>query len=154
MSRAVLGELGRAADSARGRAAVVAALVLLFGVVAVTPSPLGAPIRRLANVGAHRSDPNSPDPIYDTTINGAAIQRAARLVDGRGTYYLAYGRADPQLAHDLPDSASLYFPPAIMTTDPAEADWVLAYHVQPPADIQVTRRIRVGAGVWLIRTEP
>jgi hypothetical protein len=105
---------------------------LLVGVVAATPTRVGHPLRRLANVGADRATPNSPDPLPAAPVDSAALRRAAKIITG-GDVYLNTSNPDRQLAaHDLPGAARLFLLPALLISDPAKADWILSYDASKP----------------------
>jgi hypothetical protein len=122
------------------RATALVVLSLLLA-AALLPGP-GAPLRRLANAGAGRSDPNRPDPLTTASVDMGALRRAAAIA-GSGTIYLRAPPGNPQLAaHDLPGLVTLLFLPAVPTTKLHRADWILSYGVRPlvPGDV-VPRRV-------------
>lgn len=134
------------------RLAAAAVFLAVIAAVTLAPGPLGQPLRRLANAGADRSDPNSPDPITTATVDVAALRRASRLI-GAGTFYLNAPPSDPQLSgHDLPGVANLFLSPAVPTHDIGKADWILSYDVGPlvPPGITPSRIWRLSAGIALI----
>lgn len=130
------------------RAAVAAAVFALAGLLAVAPRPLSSPIRKVAN---YRAD--SREPIYNYTLDGAAIRRAGKIVSASGptTYYIQT-RPIPQLGHDLIGATLLFFLPARPVPSIRDADWVFDYRAgSPPPPFRIVRAYDLGDGIRLMR---
>jgi hypothetical protein len=106
------------------------------------------PIARLANY-----DADGPDPIYDASVDGEAIRRAAKLLPDRTTYYVHTSPADPLLIGNLKAAGQLFFAPALPVLDPARARWILSYRAESPLPpgLHAERRHRLGEGIYLVQ---
>lgn len=133
------------------RAATALVVLAILLAAALLPGP-GAALRRVANAGADRSDPDSPDPLTTAPLDLHALRRAA-LIIGSGTFFVRAPTRDPQLAaHDLPGVAVLLFAPAVPTTSIRRADWILSYGTRPlvPAGVAVRRTWRLAPSIAVV----
>jgi hypothetical protein len=129
------------------RAVVVAAtLALSAAMIAAAPGPTGW-IRFLAKY--HTS---SPDPLWDTPVDGAAFRRAAAYVSRGQTYYLWYPASNPQYSHDLLGAGLDFLTPALPVVHAADADWIVSYQTDrlTPPGIVAGRTIDLGDRIFLV----
>jgi hypothetical protein len=137
--------------SPRLRIALVAGLATLTGVLAVAGRPFDTPIRRVAN---YRPDP--PGPIWNTPIDAAAIEKAARIIPRNGVYLLvdsappSAGNPETTLHHDLLGAAYLHLLPAVPALSLADAGWAIVYK-QPVPNGPIARRWQLGPGIVLVK---
>jgi hypothetical protein len=126
----------------------VALLLTLAAATAVLALLSFGPIARLANY-----DADGPDPIYDASVDGEAIRRAARLLPEETTYYVHTSPADPLLIGNLKAAGQLFFAPALPVLDPARARWIFSYRAETalPPGLRAERRHRLGEGIYLVR---
>jgi hypothetical protein len=82
------------------------------------------------------------DPAFHTQIDVDAFRRAGRALPP-GARYLMVVPAKPLIYTDVVSATRIYAPWAIPVSDPAKADWVLAYDAPMP---------HVGRGFSNVRT--
>src|SRR5690349_20821686 len=97
--------------SHRARLGIAAACLAFVAATVAVPAPPGTIVRRLANAGAGRHDPNGPDPLTTAAIDSAALRRAGHIVHG-GTLLLEVPPGEAQLSHDLLGAVSVLVPSA------------------------------------------
>jgi hypothetical protein len=139
--------------SFRARVGIVAGLIVITALILVAPGPLGRYLRRTANVHADRAYLNTPDPVWDAQVNGAAFRRAARILPPGATYYIYAPTASLQLrAHDLPGAGLVFFSRALPVKHVRDASWILSYDAPRllPAGVRAARVVRVAGGIRLI----
>jgi hypothetical protein len=126
-------------------------VVTVAAVVIASQLPhLKSPIDRLIKVHAEAGTPSYLPPIDD-----APFRVAGRIIpdDSRTTFIVEA----PTAYHlDFTGASYLYLLPAIPTTDPRNAEWILAYRAAPevPAASRVLRRYRIDANTTLLHVAP
>ena len=86
--------------------------------------------------------PDRKDPAFHTQIDVDAFRRGGHFLP-HGARYLMVVPAKPLIYTDVVSAARIYAPWAIPVSDPAKADWVLAYDAPMP---------HVGHGYSVVRT--
>lgn len=139
--------------SRRARALLVLALAGVALAVLFAPGPLGAPLRRLVNYDAGRGHLNTPDPVWNAPVDGAAFRAARRLIPDGATYYLWAPTTSKQLReHDLPGAGLLFLSRALPVRRAAEARYVLSYQAPSllPPGLRPASTRRLGDGIYLV----
>ncbi|MEA2211526.1 MAG: hypothetical protein QOF83_1474 [Solirubrobacteraceae bacterium] len=137
-----------------------AAVVLgVAAVVALSPNLNSRLYARFPQYGPvlQRLPLRAPGPLYDATVDGAAIHRAAQLIGSQSTYFIYESpHVSAGLSTSLRAAGLLFFGSALPVNNPSAAEWILSYqaaHVAPPA-VTVRRRYRVGPGVYVLKVAP
>jgi hypothetical protein len=117
-----------------------------------------ARVDSLASI-SHRLAGYAPDqttPTFHTKVDVAAFRRAAEILPPRARYLLLLPESRLTVLTDLASAGRIYVPWAFPLTEPAEADWVLAYEtpLRVPPRRRVERRYVLAPRVVLARLAP
>jgi hypothetical protein len=137
----------RLGSQMKQRLVILAVLTVATAAIAAAPHPLSSPIAKLAN---YRAD--TGDPIYDTTVDAAALRRAAAVLPDRTTYLIWDDPSNAQLDENLHGATALLFTPALPVSAPDRASWVLSYDAPTllPKGLEPVRVTRLGPGIALV----
>jgi hypothetical protein len=143
--------MARAPLSLKAKLGIAGACVAITAATVAAPAPPGTLVRRLANAGAGRHDPDSPNPLTTAPLDAEALRRAGAIVRG-GALFLEFPRVNAQLAHDLLGATTVLVPDARPAERARDASWILAYGVHPslPPGTSARRTWRLAPSVTLV----
>jgi hypothetical protein len=121
--------MARGPLSLKAKLAIAGACVAVTAATIAAPAPPGTLVRRLANAGAGRHDPDSRDPLTTVPLDMRALRRVGTIARG-GSLFLEFPRTNAQLAHDLLGATTVLVPDALPAQSVQGARWILAYGVR------------------------